>query len=617
MKNITLFKFLLLLAPIQCIDFIPNWLILFFTMILSFSIFINIHQIIFIPLIIGSSYQIIKDFGYNLQPESAISFLNLVLLMKFLSKSTEKQTHYTLGFLWIGTFALFNTNIYYLFYLIISLVIIIFIFPFSKDDLFKLDNIKIDKKFIFAILKSVPLILLLFFIFPRFYGFLPSANKTIQGQIGYSTKINNSSISNLSLSSQTAFYAEMEQIISPENLYWRGRIHNFTDGYNWRKQDQLVTKNKIKLSNSGNEIEYTLKYEQDLGGDLILLDTPSRIVEGNIRYYEQRRYKTYHTYRKNKKATIKAKSKLAGKLEQKKIDKEFYLQLPDFKPKLLLQMNKKFENLPANELISKFRDYIIKEKFVYSLNPGRMNTLNDFINKKIGYCTHYASLLGIILRLNNIPARLVSGFQGAQYNDIGKYYIIRSNDAHAWVEYFDNNQWNRVDPTSFISPNRVLLGGDQFLTSSQTTTREKNRFTLFDEARKYFNYLNYRLALFMDSFDRDSQSQIAKMFKLSLKQFYLIGLIMIAIFCGLILRSRKNKINKKLDEIDTLFHKFSKKLEKEKIQIYESDSVTIIKTKINQIENHKKYEDFLDAYQKSRYSKNKDHQKLSQLYDQL
>ena len=204
-----------------------------------------------------------------------------------------------------------------------------------------------------------------------------------------------------------------------------------------------------------------------------------------------------------------------------------------------------------------------------------------------------------------------------QYNDIGKYYIIRSNDAHAWVEYFDNNQWNRVDPTSFISPNRVLLGGDQFLTSSQTTTREKNRFTLFDEARKYFNYLNYRLALFMDSFDRDSQSQIAKMFKLSLKQFYLIGLIMIAILSGLILRSRKNKINKKLDEIDTLFHKFSKKLEKEKIQIYESDSVTIIKTKINQIENHKKYEDFLDAYQKSRYSKNKDHQKLSQLYDQL
>lgn len=618
MKNNTVFKILLMLAPLQCWDFIPQWLILVFCALLFVNIFTTINQFIFIPIILGCSYLTIKEFGYNLQPESAVSFLNLVLLMKFLSYKTEKQTHYILGFLWIGTFALFNTNIYYLFYLVFGLVLIIYMYPLKMDEPFSFDNLKLDKKFIFAILKALPLITLLFFIFPRFYGFFPSANNAIEGKIGYSTKINNSSINNLQLNSQIAFYAELKETIQPDTLYWRGRVHTQTDGYNWKKKDRLVERNKVTNSNYGTRLNYKLKYEQDFNGDIILLDSPVTILNANLRYYEQKKYKTFHTYQKKKKVTLNAQSIIGGDLIQSNIDKELYLQLPQFRPNILKKINQQFKNLSAPEIIKKFSEYIRKEKFTYSLNPGRMSTMAQFLTKKIGYCTHYASFLGVIFRMNNIPSRLVSGFQGAQINEVGNYYIITSNDAHAWVEYYHDKKWKRVDPTGFISPNRIIQGGNQFLTQSATTRNRTQLFRSFEGIRKYFNYINYRLALFMDNFDRESQSDIAKLFKLNLKQFYILGFALIMLVSGILLRSRlkKEKINK--DKIDVLFDAFHKKALQNNIQISPSETIKDIQLKL--IQEHPKNKEiinFLEAYQKSRYSKEKNTDELTHLLDQI
>lgn len=605
-----------MLAPIQCFDFIPNWLIGLYSLALFISFFIKVPEFLSFPIAGFFSFQLLREFAYNLQPESAVGFLNLILLIKFLSPKAQKETQYILGFLWVGTFALFNTNIYYLAYLFISLLLIIYMYPFKMDAPFSLQNLNIDKKFLYSLLKALPLIALLFFIFPRLYGFLPSANKAIAGKIGYSTKINNSTIESLQLNGQIAFYAEMKKRLSTEQLYWRGRVHTYTDGYNWKQQDGFINRNKLKISKKGEEIKYQLKYEQDFDGDLILLDTPITILDANLRYYEEKKYKTFRTYQTKKKATINALSKINAHYIQK-TNKNDYTQLPKFRPNLLKEVFQKVKDSNPERLINKFKQYLIKEKYTYSLSPGRLSSMGEFITKKIGYCTHYASLLGILLRMNGTPARLVSGFQGAEYNSVGQYYIIRSNDAHAWVEYNANGNWKRVDPTEFISPLRIIRGGNEFLNSNGVIESQGEGFNSLSFIKKYFDTINYKLALFMDNFDRDSQSEIAKIFNLSLRQFYFYGALLIFITVFLFFMRKRKQRKGFTDEVDQVFNQFEKKLKKHGVALKKEDTITEIQSMLQKLSNtqldKKLIKDFLETYQKSRYTPNKDIDRLKSM----
>ncbi len=63
------------------------------------------------------------------------------------------------------------------------------------------------------------------------------------------------------------------------------------------------------------------------------------------------------------------------------------------------------------------------------------------------------------MRAAGIPARVVTGYQGGEYNEVGEYMVVRQRDAHAWAEvYLDGRGWARVDPTATVAPNRVSLG---------------------------------------------------------------------------------------------------------------------------------------------------------------
>lgn len=68
--------------------------------------------------------------------------------------------------------------------------------------------------------------------------------------------------------------------------------------------------------------------------------------------------------------------------------------------------------------------------------------------RKTGYCEHYATAMVIMLRTIGIPARLVTGFLATEWNEYGNYYLVRQQDAHAWVEvHLPNSGWIMMDPT--------------------------------------------------------------------------------------------------------------------------------------------------------------------------
>ncbi len=97
------------------------------------------------------------------------------------------------------------------------------------------------------------------------------------------------------------------------------------------------------------------------------------------------------------------------------------------------------------------QDYL-QSNYSYSLEPGGKNgedPVNNFLfHSKKGYCEHFASAMVLLLRASGVPARLISGFHGGEWNSYGGYYTVRAQDAHTWVEaYIKNSGWVRFDPT--------------------------------------------------------------------------------------------------------------------------------------------------------------------------
>ncbi len=68
--------------------------------------------------------------------------------------------------------------------------------------------------------------------------------------------------------------------------------------------------------------------------------------------------------------------------------------------------------------------------------------------RKEGHCEYFASAMAVMLRTLGVPARIVNGFRGGEYNDVTGNYIVRARDAHSWVEaYIPGYAWVSFDPT--------------------------------------------------------------------------------------------------------------------------------------------------------------------------
>ncbi len=104
------------------------------------------------------------------------------------------------------------------------------------------------------------------------------------------------------------------------------------------------------------------------------------------------------------------------------------------------------------ERAGRLESYLIAN-YEYTLDlrpPVGDNPIDDFLfNAKQGHCEYFASAMVLLLRTQGVPARLVTGFLGAEYNPIEGYYIVRQSNAHAWVEAWGGEGvgWRQFDPT--------------------------------------------------------------------------------------------------------------------------------------------------------------------------
>jgi hypothetical protein len=155
----------------------------------------------------------------------------------------------------------------------------------------------------------------------------------------------------------------------------------------------------------------------------------------------------------------------------------------------------------------------------YTLKPGNYSMdkgLDEFLfERRRGFCEHFAGSYATLARALGIPARVVSGYQGAEYNAVAQFWRVTQRNAHAWTEVWTGSSWLRVDPALWAATSEFSRG------------REKSWAEMIDDGLNMYEALNYRWTNFLIDFDQKSQ---ALTLKEALPQIFFAGVSILALF---------------------------------------------------------------------------------------
>jgi len=310
------------------------------------------------------------------------------------------------------------------------------------------------------VLQAVPLMLVLFYLFPRIPGSLWGMSKGVIGTTGFSDSLTPGSISELVRSNEIAFRAEFkEKIPGPDRLYWRGLVFWQFNGETWRLGMTAPVRREQMLGKGA--VNYIVTLEPHDKRWLFALDIPAMApllgrIRGDHTIKSRRRVKQRIRYRVKSYTDYRT-----GPLKQWE---RAALGLPFAGNPQARDLSGKWmeETNSPEEVIEKALDYFRTNEFFYTLNPPLLDrdSVDDFLFRtRKGYCEHYASAFAFLMRAAGIPSRIVGGYLGGEINPYGGYLIVRQSDAHAWVEvWLSEKGWVRVDPTSAVAPERVEQG---------------------------------------------------------------------------------------------------------------------------------------------------------------
>jgi len=314
------------------------------------------------------------------------------------------------------------------------------------------------------LLQSMPLMLVLFVLFPRVQGPIWSLPQDAYAGIsGLSDEMAPGSVSKLILSDAIAFRVSFDSQIPPANrLYWRGPVLWDFDGYTWTAP-RLPYMARREYQALGDPLEYTVTVEPHSRRWLFALDLPSRVPPRSTLSND---FQLFYQTAVNNRVRYDMSSHLSYRdnAEPGRRELRRALALPaNTNPRasaLASQMRKTAadERAYIGAVLGMFRN----QNFYYTTTPPllREDPVDEFLfSTRAGFCEHYASSFAVLMRAAGIPARIVTGYQGGELNTVGNYLTVRQADAHAWAEvWLKDDGWVRVDPTAAVSPERVEAG---------------------------------------------------------------------------------------------------------------------------------------------------------------
>jgi transglutaminase-like putative cysteine protease len=321
-----------------------------------------------------------------------------------------------------------------------------------------------------SLLLALPFALLLFLCFPRLSGSLWSVPREDEAVTGLGEEMSPGSISQLSQSDEPALRVRFEGELPPlAERYWRGPVLHRFDGVTWRR---VVGQHGAPptLEFAGRSYRYEVTLEPNKHGALIALELPRGIPE------QPSIYATFDYQIMSAKALNGASSyRLESFPEHRSLDgldpgvRRLDLALPNGRNPRSVALAQSLRASASDDraYVKAVLDYLEHGGFEYTLTPPRLgaNSIDDLLfNTHEGFCGHYASAFATLMRAGGIPARVVTGYLGGEWNRFGGYLLIRQSNAHAWTEvWLDGMGWVRIDPTAVVAPDALHRDLDDVL----------------------------------------------------------------------------------------------------------------------------------------------------------
>lgn len=433
---------------------------------------------------------------------------------------------------------------------------------------------------IVLLIQAIPIACLLFFVTPKLSPLwqMP-VNKS--NQTGLSEKMTPGDIASLAKSDELVFRAEFStRIPAPHERYWRAIVLDEFDGRTWsisETNERFTGPKSIEFS--GEALDYVVIAQPTSTKWLYSLDIPI-LIQG----LSTQSISTNQQYQLTARTPLHTQGLYAVKsfIEQPLTiydgfeNLSRYLQTPATgNPKtveFVLQNIK--ANMTTMEKIDVLNATFANNDFRYTLSPPLMQSqpIDQFLfDNQAGFCSHYASALTYMLRLANVPARIVTGYQGGEVQSTN-VVSIHQYDAHAWVEAWDDDKgWVRIDPTAIVAPNRVVSGllsslenRQEFRQQSPFSLTNLKEYALFNQFRLLMAKIDHTWDQSILSYDQESQKSLLKkvfgnMKAESFSYALIASFVFIGLFIALLFIPRRGaKPSEELIWIDKLLQLFEK-----------------------------------------------------------
>ncbi|HEY6242286.1 MAG TPA: DUF3488 and transglutaminase-like domain-containing protein [Burkholderiales bacterium] len=310
-----------------------------------------------------------------------------------------------------------------------------------------------------------PVMLLLFFLFPRVQGPLWGVPQDAYSAVtGLSETMSPGSISGLSVSDAIAFRVKFEGAPPPRaGLYWRGPVMSDFDGLTWRVGLPQLRRDIRVEPGGGAPADYEVTLEPHNRNWMFALEMPTRIPP-TARLTTEYLVISLTPIRSRIRYEMRSSPQSRTVGGDNPEDLAIALRLPrGFNPRsraLAREWRESLRDDPA--IVRRAIEFYRGSRFEYTLQPPTLNRnpVDEFLfDTKQGFCEHFASSFVFLMRAAGVPARVVTGYQGGDTNPVDGYVVVRQADAHAWAEvWLAGTGWTRVDPTAAAVPMRVELG---------------------------------------------------------------------------------------------------------------------------------------------------------------
>jgi transglutaminase-like putative cysteine protease len=246
-------------------------------------------------------------------------------------------------------------------------------------------------------------------------------------------------------------------------LYWRGPVLGHFNGRTWNAVTERSRWVALQIrADAASRVDYTVTLEPHQQEWLFALEMPAAREDTSlrVRMTQDAQVLAGQPITERVRYPMRSFTVFATGLNETPASLQDWLQLPEgFNPRTR-RLADELRRDPAQGLEQQLQavlEHFRSGGYAYTLEPPMLG--RHSVETRQGYCEHYASAFVVLMRMLDIPARVVTGYQGGERNPVDGFLTVRQSDAHAWAEvWLPGRGWLRVDPTAVVAPLRINRG---------------------------------------------------------------------------------------------------------------------------------------------------------------